>query len=338
MTEKPLEFPLLTLEFFPAWQWPRPPFDWPEMPLIGASVQHCRVETTRNVVMEADLIAIDPLAGQLTIRPFAADRSVELPLAQVRRVTLTEAQRPPMVGGAPVPKLRTTLLQRDYVLRSPDPAHAPLTGQTLGHIATDEGLYLFTAADDDRALLRAYVPRIAYSECEFGPTTQEINAKRWINEPAGLLEAIALQASRPVLPIGQSLLELGLVTREELQAALTGQRKDVPLGKMLVAQGVMTESDLQTALAHKMGYALVDLQRFPLDPLAARKLTRRQARECCSLPIMIFGERLIVAVDRPGRIAVLRQVQAVSQMKVVAVLAPESHILSALDRFSQLEG
>lgn len=338
MTEKPLEFPPLTLEFFQAWQWPRPPFDWPELPLLGASVHRCRVETTRNVVVEADLLAIDPLAGQLTIRTFASDRSVELPLAQVRRLTLTESQRPTMVAGATVPKLRTTLLQRDYVLRSPDPAHAPLTGQTLGHIATDDGLYLFAAADEDRALLRVYVPRTAYSECEFGPTTQEIIAKRWINEPASLLEAIALQPSRPVLPLGQSLLELGLMTGEELQAALTDQRADVPLGKMLVARGVMTESDLQTALAHKMGYALVDLQRFPLDPLAARKLTLRQARECCSLPVMIDGDRLIVAVDRPGRIGVLRQVQAVSQMKVVAVLAPESHIRSALDRISQLDG
>ena len=30
--------------------------------------------------------------------------------------------------------------------------------------------------------------------------------------------------------------------------------------------------DLQTALAHKMGYPLVDLTRFPIDVLAARKL------------------------------------------------------------------
>ena len=337
MVEKPLEFPPLTLEFFQAWQWPRPPFDWPELPLLVGAAQRCRVETTRNVVVEAELLALDPLAGTVTIRLCADERTVALPLSSLRRLTLTEAQRPPVLGVGAAPKLPTTRLERDYVLQSPDPKHQPLTGRTLGHVATDEGLYLFAATDEDRALLRVFVPRTAYAEREFGPTTQEIIAKRWISEPARLLEALALQDNQPVLPIGQSLLELGLITAEELSAALIEQSKDTPLGEMLVARRLISRSDLQTALAHKMGYALVDLERFPLDPLAVRKLTLRQAMDARALPIMIAGDRLIVAVDRPGRMVKLRNLQAIAQMKVVAVLTPKGHILAALSRLSEID-
>ena len=46
---------------------------------------------------------------------------------------------------------------------------------------------------------------------------------------------------------------------------------------MLVAAGMIKRSDLRTALAHKMGYPLVDLTRFPVDPVAAAKLSHRLA-------------------------------------------------------------
>ena len=74
-----------------------------------------------------------------------------------------------------------------------------------------------------------------------------------------------------------------MVTEAQLEEALAQQKLDrsVPLGEMLVRMGVVSREDLQTALARKMGYPLVDLDAFPVEPEALRKLPlRRRARAC----------------------------------------------------------
>ena len=97
----------------------------------------------------------------------------------------------------------------------------------------------------------------------------------------------------------------------------------------------MSRADLQTALAHKMGFPLVDLERFPLDPQALALLPRRLAISHRVLPLLLDQERLIVAVDRPGRVLKLRQLDAYAQMPIVPVLALKSQILVALNRQSR---
>ena len=96
----------------------------------------------------------------------------------------------------------------------------------------------------------------------------------------------------------------------------------------------MSRGDLQTALAHKMGFPLVDLDRFPLDPQALALLPRRLAISHRVLPLMLDKERLIVAVDRPGRVLKLRQLDAYAQLPIVPALALKSQILVALNRQS----
>ena len=46
----------------------------------------------------------------------------------------------------------------------------------------------------------------------------------------------------------------------------------MPLGELLVRMGVVSRDDLQVALARKMGYPLVDLDAFPVEAEALRKL------------------------------------------------------------------
>ena len=208
----------------------------------------------------------------------------------------------------------------------------------MGRVENDEGLYLFIAVNEERSLLRMFVPRCAYAACEFGPTSRDRAAEHWISSPQQLLAAIEHQRQMPVLPIGQSLLNLGLITQYQLDRALAHHGDDTPLGERLVESGVISSADLQTAIGHKMGYPLVDLTRFPVDPAAARKLPQKVAVAHRTIPIMLDGQRLIVAVDKPQRIAALRTLFTLAAFKVVPVLASRSQILIALSSLPHLEG
>jgi Type II secretion system (T2SS), protein E, N-terminal domain len=185
---------------------------------------------------------------------------------------------------------------------------------------------------EDGALCRVFVPRTAYSRCEFGPSAEELAARHWIASPAVLVEALAQQERAPVQPLGQALLALGLLTPPQLERVLQRLHGKAALGEALIDCGLVSRGDLQTALAHKMGFPLVDLERFPLDPQALALVPRRLALSHRVLPLMLHGERLIVAVDRPGRVLKLRQLDAYAQLPIVPALALKAQILATLNR------
>jgi hypothetical protein len=149
-----------------------------------------------------------------------------------------------------------------------------------------------------------------------------------------LLDALSRQQQLPVIPLGQSLLELGLLTQVQLDRTLAGLGGKTALGEALVGGGLVSRTDLQTALAHKMGFPLVDLAHFPQDPAAVALLPLQVAISHRVMPLLLEQQRLVVAVDRPGRVLKLRQLDTFARMEIVPALALKSQILLAMKRQS----
>jgi hypothetical protein len=332
-----LSFPVLDDCLVEAWTWPSPPFVWRHVaPPDLATAQPCLVEAPRGVSVEGFMLGVDPASASITFQSPTTGPAGRLSFRRFRRLTLTTPLEPePGLAGAPLEAAPSAAQERDYRITSADPAEPDLHGRTLGHVENKEGLFLFTPVEGERSLQRVFVPRCAYSACEFGESAQEIAAKRWIIGAPELLEAIDHQRRMPVHRIGQSLLELGLITPVQLERALAGADDDVPLGERLVKQGTITRADLQTALAHKMGYPLVDLRRFPIDPDAAALLPKELALRYKALALMSDENRLIVAVDRPQRLSKLQALSKFSTWKLVPVLASKHELMNALARMTQ---
>jgi hypothetical protein len=333
-------FPELFDEPVDNWRWPAPPFEWPHSPPPDIDTsQPCRVEAASGAAIDGFMLGFDPVARTLRLRTAAEGPALALSFSRFHRLTLVAPLRAaaPLGGGTPE-RVPAAAQEREVVLQQAD-GMSSKGGRTLGHVQADEGLYLFVPVDGDpHSLLRVFVPRHAYSGCSFGATARERVAERWIATPQDLLRALAEQQRRPVRRIGHSLLELGLITPEQLERALAGQRADTPLGETLVAQGLITRADLHTAIAHKMGYPMVDLTRFPIDPAAAAKLPLRLALSHRALPIMIDGDRLIVAMDRPARGVKLQATYGLQPFTLVPVLASKMQILSTLSALGPQDG
>jgi len=329
-------FPVLFADEPERWQWPVPPFAWRHLPApTNDVIQPCFIESVGGAIVHGEMLAFDPIDRMLTFRTSADGPAAKIPFARFCRLAMsTPLQAAPQMAGAPVERLPSAAQESEYRLYSRDHA-APLVGRTAGHVETEHGLYLFAPIEEDTSLQRVFVPRSAYERCEFGQSIEEIAAARWIAEPRALLEAIERQQRMPVLPLGQSMLALGLLNQDQLDRALASKNERVPLGERLVADGIISRADLQTAIAHKMGYPMVDLTRFPIDPAALAKLPQRIAVGYRVLPLMLSGERLIVAVDNPARIAKLSAVHAIAQSSVMPVLSPKTQIISALARLAQ---
>lgn len=230
-------------------------------------------------------------------------------------------------------RVPTAAQEREYRLPLSGRVQA-LTGRTAGYVETVHGLYFFTPVDEEASLQRVFVPRTAYSSYEFGASAEEVAATQWLSTPNALLEAIKHQDRMPVGLLGESLLALGLLTKTQLERTLATQPGDKPLGELLVAAGIISRADLNTALAHKMGYPLVDLARFPIDPAALAKLPHRIAVGYRVVPLLLDKDRLIVAVDKPSRAVKLNAIHTYAQIKVVPVLASKTQMMLAFERLS----
>ncbi len=349
-------------------RWPMPPYaSYP-----GALEQHeplpCDIEGLNGRLMRGKLIFFVPEESVAHVQVPPARTTMPLRFGQFRTLTVTQPVGPDAAeAGDPHAAMLDERPRVPYVVHLS--AGGKLTGETIGHVEHDYGLFLFPPQGDHDAVNRLFVPREAYLGYEVGDrigdvliaheaaTPEQIEQaavlqKRLRNQKLGdilltkkivspeqLLEAIEQQSKMPMVRIGEALIALDLITQPQLDEALEQQKSDrtVPLGEILVRHKMVTRQDLQSALARKMGYPMVDVQRFPVEADALRKVPYVVAERLRCLPLLVRDGTLIVAVEDPGRRLALAELEFVTQGKVVPVLAQHSEIEGAVqDAYSKI--
>jgi type II secretory ATPase GspE/PulE/Tfp pilus assembly ATPase PilB-like protein len=336
-----------------AFHWPTPPFaSYPDA-TVQTDPLPCEITGLNDKQTRGRLTFFVPDEQVAYLQVPPARTALPLRFDQFRSLTLTTPLAPQAVAsGDPHAAL---LGQRAA-------AHVRIVLQggqqievlTMGHVETPFGLFLFPKVADDGSVQRMFVPRAAFSSFDVGrrigevlveqrrATPQdvahavdaqqelrnqklgEILVMRQVVTAEQLLSAIERQTRMPMVRIGDALLSLGMINDAQLQDALSQQQNDrsVPLGELLVRRGVVSREDLQVALARKMGYPLVDLDNFPADPEALRKISYATALRLRLMPLLVRDGRLVVALDDPARRrAAVDEVEFSAQMKAVPVLA-----------------
>lgn len=339
MTVKSTPFPILMPDSHRACEsgWPAIPVDGyhASQPIKGIPAA-CAIDTVNGTTVLGDMLDFEPYEARMVFRPRHGGRAGWLRFSSIRRLTLLDAVAPVVqIAGMPTRTISTARQARDYTLHGgAAPGAKPIVGRTVAHVETPAGLFLFAPADDTVALQRVFVPRSAYSECRFGLSAEEIAAGLWIGTAQALHDALARQDKRPVAPIGQSFLALGLLTPVQLERALARPADGLPLGEALVAARLISEPELLMAIAHKMGYPMVDLRRFPVDRRAVAMVPRERLLQHRILPLLQDGGRLVVAFDRLSRLIDLRVIEVKLERTLVPVLASGVLIRQLLERMS----
>ena len=86
-------------------------------------------------------------------------------------------------------------------------------------------------------------------------------------------------------PLGSLLLDEGLLTEAQLDAAVAEQaRSGKPLGRLLIEQGTISEAELVRTLARQVGLEFVDLNDRTIDGSVAALVTESLARRYQAIP------------------------------------------------------
>jgi hypothetical protein len=133
--------------------------------------------------------------------------------------------------------------------------------------------------------------------------------------------------------LGELLVGAGLVSEEQVLAALRGQRATgLPLGHYLVRSGILAEDELVRALSQQLGVPIIFLDGLRLPDDALRKVTADFARANLIVPFKLEGRTLHVATADPTRDELLGELRISTHCDVRFSMATPSSLDRALDR------
>ena len=145
--------------------------------------------------------------------------------------------------------------------------------------------------------------------------------------------------------LGQALVSHGLVTQEQLQAALqTQQAKEQSgqrhlLGRLLVESGVLNEEQLRCVISAWLGQHTVDPALLPADSGALVLVPRATAEQAQVLPLMLRDDAVVVLMNDPWDKRVLDQLRFMTQRRVIPALAAPGTLMPAIQRaYRALQG
>jgi type II secretory ATPase GspE/PulE/Tfp pilus assembly ATPase PilB-like protein len=138
-----------------------------------------------------------------------------------------------------------------------------------------------------------------------------------------LQSALKSKRSTPVIKLGDLLVELQLLTREQLGIALQFQQANDKkhLGEILVELGFLTRDQLDVVLCQKLGIPFIDLSKFTLDGRVLKVLPEELVRKSAIVPLCYMEGRLVIAMSDPLDTSPLERVRFFTQTQVVPVMA-----------------
>jgi type IV pilus assembly protein PilB len=146
-------------------------------------------------------------------------------------------------------------------------------------------------------------------------------------------------ASRPYVPHGHTalgglLVERGLITEAQLDAAVNEQKKSGRrLGRVLVDQGVLSPEALLDVLSEQLGVPTTRINAYTVNPDAISALPEKVARRHTAFPLQKTGTTLLVALAVPKDLTALDDLRFASGCEIQTVLALEDEIIGALNRY-----
>lgn len=153
-----------------------------------------------------------------------------------------------------------------------------------------------------------------------------------ITGKAGLHAALTAMNPAHRAPLGTLLTAAGVVDDQQVREAMAEQKQhpEAKLGDLLVASGELSEEDLYQALGRQMGIPYVRLREFDIEPAALALLPHDLLRARRVLPLMLHGERLVLATDDPANSSTLSALRFRAQRSIDAVLATPSDLDAAI--------
>jgi type IV pilus assembly protein PilB len=131
--------------------------------------------------------------------------------------------------------------------------------------------------------------------------------------------------------IGECLIQAGLITEDDLQAALaehkrTGER----VGVVLVRMNLATEKQIAKALAFQLGFPYINLAENPPDPTAVVLIPKEVSLKRVCVAVSLEKNLLTVAMSDPLLFSLVQDLEFQTGYRIKQVVATRGDILESI--------
>ena len=131
--------------------------------------------------------------------------------------------------------------------------------------------------------------------------------------------------------IGECLIQAGLITEEDLQAALAEhQRSGERVGAVLVRMNLASEKQITKALAYQLGFPYVNLAEVPPDAAAVVLIPKDVALHRVCVALKIEKNQLTVAMADPLLFSLVQDLEFQTGYRIKQVVAAKTDIITAI--------
>ncbi|TRZ96367.1 type II secretion system protein GspE [bacterium] len=130
------------------------------------------------------------------------------------------------------------------------------------------------------------------------------------------------------------LINSKLISEEDLNKALEAQReKGGRLSDIIISLKFIKEKELISILSEGLGFPLIDLKRFKIDPEIAKIVPLDIARHYQIVPVSRIGNTITLAMADPLNIFAIDHVAALTGFKINPIISPSQDILQTIELF-----
>lgn len=314
---------------------------------------------------QGTLIRINHAQEVIEFRSKRATENAAIPFADVKSLRLAEPITLDRLQFSSVPKMMEAYPASERQKCTVNfKKGAPLTGETVGYISHDYGLFLFLISHGSN-VLRWFIPSASISSFQIGAQLGQLLVDQKIipaeDVHAGLkrqeelrsqklgdylqrqniitkeqVEA-ALQSKKgmPALRLGEALLQEQLISEQQLELALTMQSRDrkLQLGDILVEMKLVDRDTIKRVLAQKLGIPFVNLRKFQFEPNLIKEVPGEFVRKHAVMPLFRTDTRMVVALENPMVTGPLQELAFYTKLKIDPVMASEEDLAHVIQQF-----
>jgi type IV pilus assembly protein PilB len=238
-----------------------------------------------------------------------------------------------------------------------------INGLAFGSVNGHRGLHLFRKQND--RLMEVFIPKDVIADLKVIPLARKpdleqrheklavrkqthpeqappednpranVNDLHAVTDPEELRGLIKHQVQYTSRPLGQLLIEAGLLNKSQLEHALAllHERTSGRLGDVLAELSYVSSQQVHEVLARQFGLPYVALKEFEIDPAVLTQIPAPLARRYGFMPLLLHDEHLVIAIEDPSDVEAINMLRFVIGRNVEVAVSTREDIEWAISTY-----
>lgn len=135
-------------------------------------------------------------------------------------------------------------------------------------------------------------------------------------------------------PLGEVLVERGVITKKQLEEALLVQQENGGLiGEVIVSLGYAEEEAIAHTLSLIYGFPFLPLESYDISREMIKYIPKQVACQYCLMPIDKIGDTLTIVMANPLNFQAIEDVEYLTKCKTQVFISTPSSIRKTIEEF-----